>query len=61
MDYTNLSISTLFKIKNDNSIYKFIGYNIDKTQIFYISINDKIIYGNLKNCSIDLIDEINVN
>jgi hypothetical protein len=58
MDLKELTIGTLFKVKNDNKIYKLIGYNADRSQVFYISIDDTIIYGNLKECSVDFIIEI---
>ncbi len=58
MDIKDLMIGTLFEMSSNNDTFKLIGYNSDRTRIFYISIHDKIIYGNLKECSIDMIHKI---
>lgn len=58
MDLKELPIGTLFKFNGNMDIFKLIGYNDDRTKIFYISINDKIIYGNLKECFVEMIGDI---
>lgn len=58
MDLKELPIGTFFKFNDNVDIFKLIGYNHDRTKIFYISIDDKIIYGNLKECSVEKIGNI---
>ena len=52
MDLTNLKIGSLFKINNESIICKLIGYNYDRTKIFYIQEGDNIIQDNMKQCDV---------
>lgn len=52
MDFTNLKIGTMFKISNDSIVCKLIGYNDDRTKVFFIQEGDKIIQDNMKQCDV---------
>ena len=44
----HMPIGAQFQLKHDNSIYKLIGYNSDKSKVMYIALDDTIIYDSMK-------------
>jgi len=52
MDFINLKIGTLFKINNDKVVCKLVGYNFNRTKIFYIQEGDMTIQDNMKECDV---------